>query len=456
MARQRVLLNGRPAGARDGKRQRERGESQLKKALLITSGAIVVLGVLARAGMLRQLFSANYVPHRYCYLAQPGLVWTNVVMDALIAASYGLIFGCLFWITGQLRTLKPMRDYLWIFLAFGTFIVACGATHIMEVVTVWWPIYPLAAAVKVVCAAASVPTAILFARVSPVLAANISRFLHMLSTTQQEKDQALAALIASEKLAVAGLISATLAHEIRNPLETIVGQLYLLKTGPRTPEDLDEHMANMSSAVERLDQIVANTLSLFQPDRRLVPIELCQVVKDVLEHEGMLVRTKNIFLLPRLRPGAPLKSNRVEVCQILTNLLQNAAAAIGKDGTIAVRVQPRHRLVGDTPRTGSGESPRRRGLGQPGYSITIADTGAGIDPASRAKLFTLFFTTKGKQGTGLGLWLVRSMVERHGGRITFRSRTAAESSRPGTIFNLWLPLEPALAADPSVADGEAA
>jgi len=80
---------------------------------------------------------------------------------------------------------------------------------------------------------------------------------------------------------------------------------------------------------------------------------------------------------------------------------------------------------------------------QPGYSITIADTGPGIDLKNRSRLFTLFFTTKGEEGTGLGLWLVRSMVEKQGGRILFRSRTTCECDKPGTIFNVWIPLEPA-------------
>ena len=84
-------------------------------------------------------------------------------MDGLIAISYGAIFASLFWVAGKLRSIQDLRDYLWILIAFGTFIVACGATHLMELVTVWWPVYPFAAGVKVLCAAASVPTAILFA-----------------------------------------------------------------------------------------------------------------------------------------------------------------------------------------------------------------------------------------------------------------------------------------------------
>ena len=210
----------------------------LRKAFLAAALTVLGLELLAHTGVLARLFSPQYLPHRYCYLQQPWLVWTNVTMDGLIAISYGSIFLSLFWVAGQLRAIQDLRTYLWILIAFGTFIVACGATHLMELITVWWPVYPLAAVVKVVCAAASVPTAILFARAAPELATNIRHFLQTLSTTQHEKDQAVGALLATEKLAVAGRISASISHEIKNPLETAGNLLYLLSADPRMPSDL--------------------------------------------------------------------------------------------------------------------------------------------------------------------------------------------------------------------------
>jgi PAS domain-containing protein len=138
------------------------------------------------------LFSTNYLPHQFCYLSQPGLIWTNVLSDGLIALSYGLIFGCLFWVVGNLRRIPEIRPYLWMFLSFGTFIAACGVTHVMEVVTVWWPFYPLSASTKAVCAAVSVPTAILFALATPRLAANIHLLLDGLRAARCEQDDIVA------------------------------------------------------------------------------------------------------------------------------------------------------------------------------------------------------------------------------------------------------------------------
>ena len=406
----------------------------MRKILLAAALTVVVLEVLAHTGVLAALLSPNYLPHRYCYLQQPWLVWTNVTMDGLIAISYGAIFASLFWIAGKLRSIQDLRDYVWMLIAFGTFIVACGATHLMELITVWWPVYPAATVVKVLCAAASVPTAVLFVRAAPALAGNIRRFLDMLSTTQQEKDQAVHSLMASEKLVVAGRISASISHEIKNPLETAGNVLYLLAADRRMPSDLVELAKAASSELKRADQIAQSNLSLLRTSGSPVAVSLADLVDNVLDLQEPQLMERSISLQRRLYVPVPLTAYSGELRQVLVNLIQNAAAAIGSKGRILVRVQPR-RLRAD-----------------PGYSITVADTGPGIELKHRQQLFTLFFTTKGEQGTGLGLWLVRSMVEKQGGRIRFRSRTAAECNKPGTLFNLWIPLEPSPIATSAVPD----
>jgi signal transduction histidine kinase len=400
----------------------------LRKLLLAAALTIPGPAVLAQTGLLAPLLSPHYLPHRYCYLQQPWLVWTNVLMDGLIAISYAWIFVSLFWIAGKFRSIQDLRNYIWILVAFGTFIVACGATHLMELITVWWPVYPAAAGIKILCAAASVPTAVLFARAAPALAANIRRFLDMLATTQQEKDQAVRALVASEKLVVAGRISASISHEIKNPLETAGNVLYLLAGDRRMPADLVALANTASSELQRAGVIAQSNLSLFRNSSFPVPLSLSELVNSIVDLQKAQLHDHGIAVERRLRAPLPLKAYSGELRQILINLMQNAVAAIGSRGRILVRIQPRRSPVD---------------VGQPGYSITIADTGPGIDLKDRPRLFTLFFTTKGEQGTGLGLWLVRSMVEKQGGRILFRSRTAAECDKPGTIFNVWIPLEPA-------------
>jgi two-component system sensor histidine kinase/response regulator len=141
-----------------------------------------------RSGPLSQLFSSHYLPHRYCYLAQPGLVWTNALADGVIAISYVSLFGCLFWLAGKVRHAAVLHPYLWIFIGFGLFILACGVTHGMEIVTIWWPVYPLAAAFKILCAGISVCTAVLFAKATPTLATSVFSVIDSLARERQETE----------------------------------------------------------------------------------------------------------------------------------------------------------------------------------------------------------------------------------------------------------------------------
>jgi PAS domain S-box-containing protein len=163
-----------------------------KKLLGLGLLGAVAAGIAIRTSAISSLLSMNYLPHRFCYLAQPGLVWTNVVTDGLIAVSYALIFGCLFWLVNKLRSVPQLRGYLWIFISFGSFVLACGVTHLMEVVTVWWPLYPLSAAAKVLCAAVSIPTAIMFLRATPGLAENLLRYLAGLAQARRAEEDAAA------------------------------------------------------------------------------------------------------------------------------------------------------------------------------------------------------------------------------------------------------------------------
>jgi PAS domain S-box-containing protein len=158
----------------------------VRKILAWATVGLLLLVILVRTRAVPFLFSANYLPHRYCYLAQPELIWTNVILDGLIAASYVVIFACLFWVVAQLRRAAQTRTYLWVFVAFGVFIVACASTHLMEVVTIWWPVYRLSVAFKLACAVASVGTAVLFTHAAPKITAGIGQFLETLSQSQRE------------------------------------------------------------------------------------------------------------------------------------------------------------------------------------------------------------------------------------------------------------------------------
>ena len=120
--------------------------------------AFAALPFLIWPALAGRVLASNFLPHLYCYLGKRGLAWTHVAADSLISLSYFTISGTLGYLVQKGRRDVPFH---WMFLAFGLFIVACGGTHFMEVVTVWVPVYVLSASVKLFTALVSVATAVL-------------------------------------------------------------------------------------------------------------------------------------------------------------------------------------------------------------------------------------------------------------------------------------------------------
>lgn len=121
--------------------------------LAMVAGLFLIWPALAH-----RMMATNFLPHRYCYLGNPSLVWTHVAADSLIALAYFTISVTLGYLVYKGRRDIPFH---WILLAFGLFIVFCGGTHLMDVVTVWVPVYVLSGSIKVVTALVSMATAIL-------------------------------------------------------------------------------------------------------------------------------------------------------------------------------------------------------------------------------------------------------------------------------------------------------
>src|SRR5258708_5667396 len=139
-------------------------------------------------GLAGRILATSFLPHLYCYLRTPWLVWTHVTADSLIGLAYVAISGTLAYLVYRARRDIPFH---WMFLAFGLFIIACGATHFMEVVTIWIPVYVFSGLVKVFTAIVSVMTAI-------ALPSTAKRILGMVQTAKAS-EQVTAKLRASEQ-----------------------------------------------------------------------------------------------------------------------------------------------------------------------------------------------------------------------------------------------------------------
>lgn len=247
------------------------------------------------------------------------------------------------------------------------------------------------------------------------------------SLQQREADlrRTQQALVESEKLAVAGKLAATIAHELNNPLEAVMNLLYLARTNPETAGSIRDLLTRAETELSRAAHIARQTLGFYREAARPGTVDVAALSDELL---GVLdyrlsrhgVRVERQYRTPAYAFGLP-----GEIRQVLSNLVGNAIDACPNGGTMVVRT------------SASRDATVR---------ITISDTGCGIPPEHRARLFEPFFTTKGEFGNGLGLWASRQIVERHGGRIQFRSKPGR-----GTVVSVVLPASRSRAADASEA-----
>lgn len=225
----------------------------------------------------------------------------------------------------------------------------------------------------------------------------------------------------TEKLAVAGQLAATMAHEVNNPLEALTNLLYLVENSTTVEEARSfGHLA--AQEVARISEIVNQTLRFHRAPAKPAFTDLAELTTSALALFRGRLRKRNIAASIDARPTYAFCSAG-EIRQALVNLIGNAIDATPEGGRLRLHVS----------------SCSRKDLHY--ARITVADTGVGIGPDIRAKLFTQFFTTKGTSGTGIGLWLTRDIVVRNGGRLRYRSRIG----RPGgTVFTMYLPSLPPL------------
>ena len=238
-----------------------------------------------------------------------------------------------------------------------------------------------------------------------------------------------AALLANEKLAVAGRLAATIAHEIHNPLDSVANLLYLLQHDPQDAEA--KHFLDIAqSELARVTQISRAMLSLYRESKAPVPVNL----KDMLDELLMLMvgrfNALGVHIAADLPPEIVVEGFPAELRQVFTNLITNAAEAAGEGGNVTVRVTPQN-AVNDT----SGHRV------EAGATVEICDDGPGIPPDVRERLFQPFFTTKGERGTGLGLWVSQGIIRKHGGFLHLDSRRDGNGhGATATVFLAFKPI----------------
>jgi len=236
-----------------------------------------------------------------------------------------------------------------------------------------------------------------------------------------EAKQAQEVMLRAEKLAAAGRLAATIAHEINNPLEAVSNTIFLARTHAETTPALRELLQLAEQQLSRVASITRQTLGFFRGASERTTTSVAAILSDALALYQARIDAKNIRLVKQVRFNGPIHGRPGELQQAFSNLVSNAIDAVPDGGTLLLRVS-------------HGRDWRS---GMPGVAVTVADSGQGIDPKHRKRIFEPFFTTKPDAGTGLGLWLTREIVLRHSGRI--RVRTSSQQGQSGTTISIFLP-----------------
>jgi PAS domain S-box-containing protein len=241
------------------------------------------------------------------------------------------------------------------------------------------------------------------------------------NTDVTEKRLQNEALRRSEKLAAVGQLTSSIAHEINNPLESITNLLYLMRLSDSL-EEMQEYAAIAQGELARVTEITLQTLRFHRHHNKPMNVDMEDLIRSVLAlYTGRLL-VRKITAEFRLRKSPLVICLEGEIRQVLNNLVRNALDAMSIPGRLLVRLSPSYDQV----------------RGRSGVRLTVADTGEGIRSEIAARLFEPFQTTKELTGTGLGLWVSKGIVEKHGGYIRTRSQWG---EKHGTVFAVWLPLD---------------
>jgi signal transduction histidine kinase len=223
------------------------------------------------------------------------------------------------------------------------------------------------------------------------------------------------ALQRSERLAVAGRYAGAVMHEINNPLEALINLVYLTTQAPHDGSAVLRNMHIAESQLARLSDIARTTLSFYREQTEAKDFDLVAIAESALTIHARRAQRQKIEIRKDLRGPVTARVFAGEILQVVSNLIINALDAIPEaGGLLSLRVWKYKGKV----------------------HLSVTDNGHGVTPAMSKVLFQAHQTTK-SHGNGLGLWLSKSIAEKHNGTITYRRET--RTGKTGTTFRLTLP-----------------
>jgi len=254
--------------------------------------------------------------------------------------------------------------------------------------------------------------------------ANKVRWAGIVIRDVSERARSEEALRRTEKLAATGRLAASIAHEINNPLEGLTNLLYLLRKFCGLTSPASEYAEMAENEARRIAEIAQKTLRFYRQTTLPARAKLAELLDSILDLYKMRMGTLDIQVERQYDPATTLFCYEGEIRQVLANLIGNAMDATSGGGRLIVRAR-RSRNWAD------GEAW--------GVRFTVADTGTGMTPEVRQRIWEPFFTTKDATGTGLGLWVSQEIIVKHHGTVRVRSRVSGAGGPSGTVFQLFLP-----------------
>jgi len=353
---------------------------------------------------------SDYMAHGYCFSWEPALVWLHVASDILTGlAYYAIAFAMIYFINK-----KRDEPFALLFLLFALFIMACGTTHFFAAYTVYVPDYWPEGYVKAFTMVVSVITAILFipkipmAIEMPSLAKTLAD-LKLVSEEQKNTEKEL-----NLKVAELERFTYTVSHDLKSPIITIKGFTGVLEKDLKNGnyEQMADDLKRISNAADRMNDLLRDLLELSTIGRVIntpEPTDMNLLIEDVLPQLAGPLKIHNLKV--EVMPDLPVIScDRRRMAEVLQNLIENAIRFMGDQSEPHIEV----------------------GMMEKGDNTIffVKDNGIGIEEKYHQVIFGLFNKLDARsEGTGIGLALVKRIIEVHGGRVWVESDGVGKGSK---------------------------
>ncbi|MDZ8136161.1 MAG: ATP-binding protein [Nostoc sp. DedQUE04] len=394
---------------------------------------------------LQAFFSSDYIPHGHCYLWQPELVWLHGMSDALIALAYYSIPIFLIYLSYK-RSDIPFRGAFWL---FGAFIVCCGTTHLLEIWTLWHPVYWLAGGMKAVTAIVSLHAALTLILLTPkALTLPSPAQLEIANQTLEQLNQALEIRVAQRTEELTKTIrqlqneveqrqqtenelqrsnqeleqfAYVASHDLQEPLRVIVSYTELLaeKYQKQLDEKANKYITYIVNAATRMQALIEDLLSYSRVGRcdfRLVSTDCDRIVDQVIQTLHVAIAESHATITRDRLPT--IEADKEQFSRLLQNLISNAIKYRQE--------QPPQIHISATQKDNK-------------WLFAVHDNGIGIEAQYAQRIFIIFqrlHTRRQYSGTGLGLAICKKIVERHHGNIWMESEVGK-----GSVFWFTIPIK---------------